>query len=199
MDYAPLRPVPLAPAGPVDLDRAVEHVSSRIPGLGEAHAKALALVVIAGSERPAAAAGLGIPEADLGRLLASARTALRRTVRPLEGAGWCLRAESLLSDRLDGALGDSGAGRLGVHLQNCPRCAEHERRLIQAQNSLVAAFGREPSTAVPAELTLVQPEEPASAVELGGIVAVAAGALLLLASLLVIAAIAFALVAVLGV
>ena len=202
MDYAPLRPVPLAPAGPVDLDRAVEHVSTRVPGLGQEYASALALVAIAGRERSAAATELGIPEPDLGRLLARARTTLRRAARPLEGSGWCLQAEWLVSDRLDGALGDAGAARLDVHLRNCPRCVEHERRLIQAQNGLVAAFGREPADSAPAELTLVPPEAPSDPDrpdQLGSVVAVAAGALLLLAALLVIAAIAFALVAVLGI
>ena len=61
-----------------------------------------------------------------------ARTALRRSVRPLEGSGWCRQAEALVSDRLDGALDEAGAARLDVHLRNCPRCVEHERRLIQA-------------------------------------------------------------------
>jgi hypothetical protein len=194
--------VPLAPAGPVDLDRALEHVSTRIPGLGPEYARALALVAIAGRERSAAATELDISEADLGRLLAAARTALRRAARPLEGAGWCLRAETLVSDRLDGALDDARAARLDVHLRNCPRCVQHERRLIQAQNGLVAALGRAPADSAPAELTLVSPEapiEPERPDQLGGIVAVAAGALLLLSALLVIAAIAFALVAVLGI
>jgi hypothetical protein len=185
----------------VDLDRAVEHVVARVPGLETSRARALALVAIAGRDRAAAAAELDVPAAELGRLLTAARTALRRTARPLEGAGWCLRAEQLVSDRLDGALGDDGAARLDVHLRNCPRCAEHERRLIQAQNALVSAFGREPSEAAPAELTLVTEADSAdapSAIQLGGIVTVAAGALMLLAALLVIAAIVSALVAVLG-
>jgi hypothetical protein len=202
VDYAPLRPVPLAPAGPVDLDRAVQHVSTRIPGLGKEYATALALVTVAGRDRSAAATDLGLPEAELGHLLAVARTALRRAARPLEGAGWCLRAETLVSDRLDGALDAARAARLDVHLRNCPRCVEHERRLIQAQNALVAALGRAPADSAPAELTLVPPAappEPERADQLAGIVPVAAGALLVLSALLVIAAIAFALVAVLGV
>jgi hypothetical protein len=202
VDYAPLRPVPLAPAGPVDLDLAVEQVSAGVPGLGREHAKALALVALVGRERSAAAAELGIAEPELGRLLAGARTALRRAARPLEGAGWCLRAEALVSDRLDGALSDAGAARLDVHLRNCPRCVEHERRLIQAQNGLVAALGRAPADSEPAELTLVPPEAPAEPERpdrLGAIAALAAGGLLLLSALLVIAAIALALVAVLGV
>ena len=201
MDYAPLRPVPLAPAGPVDLDRAVQDVSTRIPGLGQEYARALALVAVAGRERSAAATELDLPEAELGHLLAVARTALRRSVRPLEGAGWCLRAETLLSDRLDGVLDAARTARLDVHLRNCPRCVEHERRLIQAQNALVASLGRAPADSAPAELTLVPPAAPAEPERtdrLAGIVPVAAGALLVLSALLVIAAIAFALVAVLG-
>ena len=83
------------------------------------------------------------------------------------GRGWCLRAESLLSDRLDDVLDDAGAVRLDVHLRNCPRCVDHERRLIQAQNALVAEFGREPADRPAAELTLVQPAETPSRRRIG--------------------------------
>ncbi len=150
---------------------------------------------------PEAAAELELSERDLARALADARTALRRSVRPLAGSGWCGRAEALVSDRLDGVLDDAGAARLDVHLRNCPRCVEHERRLIQGQNGLVGAFGRAPADAEPAELTLVRPVEPAEPVDpqsLASIVAVSAGVLIVLSALLVIAAIAFALVALLG-
>lgn len=201
MEYAPLRPVPLTPAGPVDPERARAHVAGLLPGLAETHARALALVVIAGRSRPGAAAELSLSEPELSRRLALARNALRRSIRPLEGSGWCTRAEALVSDRLDGVLADPGARRLDVHLRNCPRCVEHERRLIQGQNNLVAAFGRAPAEAEPAALTLVQPETgpaPAPDRSLASVVAVASGALVLLAALLVIAAIVFALVAVLG-
>ena len=201
VEYAPLRPVPLTPAGPVDPRRAVAHVAALLPALEPVPAKALALVVLAGRDRAEAAAELELSERDLARALADARTALRRSVRPLAGSGWCGRAEALVSDRLDGALDDAGAARLDVHLRNCPRCVEHERRLIQGQNGLVGAFGRAPADAEPAELTLVRPVEPAEPVDpqsLASIVAVSAGVLIVLSALLVIAAIAFALVALLG-
>ena len=76
-------------------------------------------------------------EDELGALLAGARKELRRTITPLGGSGWCERAEGLISDRLDGELGAPDAGRLDVHLRNCPRCVEHERRLVQATDALV--------------------------------------------------------------
>jgi len=202
VDFAPLRPVPLIPAGPVDPERAVAQVTALLPDLEHTHARALALVVLVGHDRPAAAAELELPEQELARALAVARTALRRSVRPLEGSGWCRQAEALVSDRLDGSLDEAGSARLDVHLRNCPRCVEHERRLIQGQNGLVAAFGRAPADAEPVELSLVQPDEPAetaSADPLASIVAVGAGALIVMASLLVIAAIVFALVALLGI
>ena len=55
---------------------------------------------------------------------------------------------------------------LAAHLANCPRCEEHERRLIQAQNALVAGLGRQPSEDIPpAALSVVEeesaPEPPA--------------------------------------
>ena len=204
VEYAPLRPVPLTPAGPVDPDRAAAHVAAVLPSLEERDARALALVALVGHDRARVASELELSEAALARALADARTALRRSVRPLEGSGWCRQAERLVSDRLDGALGDAGTARLDVHLRNCPRCVEHERRLIQGQNGLIAAFGRAPADPEPVELTLVQPAEPAEQPQpaapdsLASIVAVSAGALIVLAALLVIAAIAFAVVAVLG-
>ena len=56
----------------------------------------------------------------------------------LPGSGWCERAERLISDRIDGALPERDEPRLDVHLRNCPRCVEHERRLVQATDALVA-------------------------------------------------------------
>ena len=199
MERAPLRPVPGRPSGPIPDATAVTMVATALPALGERERTALALVALADTARPAVAQRLGIGEAELSVSLARARKELRKTVAALPGSGWCERAEGLISDRIDGALAERDEARLDVHLRNCPRCVEHERRLIQAQNSLVAAFGREPSSSEPAELTLVQPEKAPSALELGGLVTAAAGALLLLAALLVIAAIVFALVAVLGI
>lgn len=101
------------------------------------HSRALGLVLLAGRSRAEAAAATGLELATLGRLLAEARKALRKSVCPLEGRGWCERAEGLISDRLDGALDARGGARLEVHLRNCPRCVEHERRLVQAQDALV--------------------------------------------------------------
>ena len=197
--------MPLTPAGPVDPERATIHVSGLLPQLTTRQARALALVVLGGFDRADAATDLGISQHDVARALAAARTALRRSVRQLQGSGWCLRAEALLSDRLDDVLDGAGAVRLDVHLRNCPRCVDHERRLIQAQNALVAEFGREPAPGEAAELTLVQPadtlertRESSRSDSLAGIVAVSSGVLVLLAGLLVIAAIAFALVAALG-
>ena len=82
--------------------------------------------------------------------LARARKELRRSLWPLPGSGWCERAERLVSDRLDGPLDDVGAARLGVHLRNCPRCVDHERRLVQAIDGLVAGLAGEPEPPVPA-------------------------------------------------
>jgi anti-sigma factor RsiW len=82
---------------------------------------------------------LGRDEADLSEALARARKELRRTVASLGGSGWCERSERLISDRIDGALADGDVRRLDVHLRNCPRCVEHERRLVQATDALVAS------------------------------------------------------------
>ena len=146
-------------------------------------------MVLGGFDRADAAADLGISQHDVARALAAARTALRRSVRQLQGSGWCLRAEALLSDRLDDVLDGAGAVRLDVHLRNCPRCVDHERRLIQAQNALVAEFGREPAPGEAAELTLVQPADTPEPTRgssdasrtgsLAGIVAVSSGVLVL--------------------
>jgi anti-sigma factor RsiW len=82
---------------------------------------------------------LGRDEADLSEALARARKELRRTVASLGGSGWCERSERMISDRIDGALADGDVRRLDVHLRNCPRCVEHERRLVQATDALVAS------------------------------------------------------------
>jgi hypothetical protein len=201
VEYAPLRPVPLTPAGPVDPERATAHVSALLPRLPEDHARALALVALGGRTRAETAREIGVAEPELARALARARCELRRSVRRLEGSGWCLRAEALVSDRLDDVLDEAGAPRLDVHLRNCPRCVEHERRLVQAQNALVAEFGRAPAEGEHANLSLVPPAEapelqPRSASTL--LVTASQTVLLVLAALLLIAAIAFAVAAVVG-
>jgi anti-sigma factor RsiW len=84
---------------------------------------------------------LGRDEAELSDALARARKELRRSVATLGGSGWCERAERMISDRIDGALADGDTARLDVHLRNCPRCVEHERRLVQATDALVVSAG----------------------------------------------------------
>jgi anti-sigma factor RsiW len=102
---------------------------------------------------------LGIDEQELGPLLAAARKELRQTITPLPGSGWCERAEGLISDRLDGAVPERAARRLDVHLRNCPRCVEHERRLVQATDALLA--GVAPLTPRPGPaLAPAEPELP---------------------------------------
>ena len=79
---------------------------------------------------------------------------------PLSASGWCERAERLLSDRIDGALVPPGPARLDVHLRNCARCVDHERRLSQAREQLVRDFIElhpEAAGAGPAERTGVAP------------------------------------------
>jgi hypothetical protein len=120
-------------------------VVTALPGLGERERTALALVALAGTARPAVAERLGIGEAELAAALARARKELRKTVAALPGSGWCERAEGLISDRIDGALAERDEARLDVHLRNCPRCVEHERRLVQATDALVAGAAPAPS------------------------------------------------------
>src|SRR5215208_2354062 len=152
MEHAPLRPVPARPAGPVDPEAAVRELGAWLPALPPLEARVLALVVLAERPRAEVAERLEVSEAELGKLLAAARKELRQTIAVLAGSGWCERAESLISDRLDGAL--------DVHLRNCSRCVEHERRLVQATDALVVGVGGfEPSPAPAGG------EEPAPLVE----------------------------------
>jgi anti-sigma factor RsiW len=132
----------------------------------------MALVALAGRSRGEAAAELGVVVSELVEGLATGRKALRRSLQPLSASGWCERAERLISDRLDDELDARGAARLDVHLRNCPRCVEHERRLVQATDALVAqAAGPVPSEIGPAtpsvQLTVVEPTEPPQPVEPG--------------------------------
>ena len=138
MEHAPLRPVPSRPAGPIDPVVAAREVAAALPELGVDEARALALVAIAERPRAEVADSLGIAESELASLLAIGRKELRRTIAVLGGSGWCERAERLISDRMDGALATADAGLLDVHLRNCPRCVEHERRLVQATDALLA-------------------------------------------------------------
>ncbi|HEV7845207.1 MAG TPA: zf-HC2 domain-containing protein [Thermoleophilaceae bacterium] len=150
MEHAPLRPVPARPAGPIDPATAAREVEAWLPTLPPATARAFALVVLAERPRAEVAAQLSISGPELGEQLAAARKELRQTVVTLGGSGWCERAEGLISERLDGTLPDRDAGRLDVHLRNCTRCVEHERRLVQATDALILSLGRSgPSPAPP--------------------------------------------------
>jgi len=140
MERASLRPVPQRPSGPVEPAEALAHVSATLPGLDEAATQALALVDLVGRTRKQLHVETGIGSEELSAALARARKALRRASFPLPGSGWCERAEILLSDELDGELAEPGPRRLAAHLANCDRCVEHERRLWQARDQLVASF-----------------------------------------------------------
>src|SRR5829696_3510557 len=144
MEHAPLRPVPAHLTGPVDMAAVEAAARGVLPALDELPARALALVALAGRPRREAALRLQTDEDELAVALALARKALRRTLVELPGSGWCERAERLVSDRLDASLDVTGAARLDVHLRNCPRCVEHERRLVQATDALLAGVAREP-------------------------------------------------------
>ena len=164
MERAPLRPVPARPAGPVDPAAAVREVSAALPALEPLEVRALALVALADRPRAEVAGLLAVEEEELGVLLAAARKELRQTLSPLSGSGWCERAEGLISDRLDGAVGERDGRRLDVHLRNCPRCVEHERRLVQATDALLAGIApARPSGGPPigdAPLGAVPPQDP---------------------------------------
>jgi hypothetical protein len=171
MEHAPLRPVLTRPAGPIHPEAADRAVAAVLPRLAARETRALALVALAGRPRAEVAGELGIGPEELVEALASGRKALRRSLQPLTASGWCERAERLISDRLDGQLAERGAARLDVHLRNCPRCVEHERRLVQATDMLVAEAAGAPApppkpapASAPVELTVVdthEPEEPA--------------------------------------
>ena len=88
---------------------------------------------------------LGIDEAELAESLARARKELRRTLAALPGSGWCERAERPdLRPHRRRAAPSATTPRLDVHLRNCPRCVEHERRLVQATDALVAGVAPAP-------------------------------------------------------
>ena len=167
MEHAPLRPVPTRPAGPVHPEAAERALAAVLPGLAARETRALALVALAGRPRAEVEGELGIGPEELAEALASGRKVLRRSLRPLTASGWCERSERLISDRLDGQLDERGAARLDVHLRNCPRCVEHERRLVQATDMLVAGAAGAPApppepalASAPVELTVVDAPEP---------------------------------------
>src|SRR4051794_31149483 len=165
VEQATLRPVPLRPVGPVDPAEALAHALAALPDLSEDAARALSLIEIAGRTRETAAAELESSAEVLAGLLYSARKALRRSIFPLSASGWCERAERLLSDRIDGVLIPPGPARLDVHLRNCERCVDHERKLSQAREKLVRDFidahphtaGAGPAERPAATLRVVEP------------------------------------------
>jgi hypothetical protein len=189
MDHAPLRPVPVRPTGPVSDPDAVRHVAQTVPAAAERDRVAFALVTLAAHQRAEVAQRLGIDEAELSAALTRARKELRRTMLPLPGSGWCERAERLISDRLDGPLSDRDESRLDTHLRNCPRCVEHERRLVQATDALIARLPSAPAAPYlapvpdPVDLSEVVAAEPDSV----------AGWYVLIAVCLLLAAVAIAL------
>jgi hypothetical protein len=157
MARAPLRPVP-GPAEPIGDAAAVALVGAALPSLAEPDRTALALVALAGRPRGQVALRLGVSGPELAERLAQARKQLRRSVAALGGSGWCEHAERLISDRMDGVLADGDERRLDIHLRNCPRCVEHERRLVQATDALVSG-----SPVVPAAASLATRRPPAAA------------------------------------
>lgn len=140
MQPAPLRQVPSRPPGAIAPAEAVRFATRALSGLDEPAAEAFALIALVGRSRQELGSATGMPGEELADALARARKALRRQLHPLPGSGWCERAERLISDRVDGVLPEPGPARLGAHLANCSRCVEHERRLTQAQDALVADF-----------------------------------------------------------
>ena len=105
---------------------------------------------------------LGIDEETLAESLARARKELRRTLAALPGSGWCERGERLISDRIDGALAAQDEARLDVHLRNCPRCVEHERRLVQATDALVTSAAGMPYAFSPNPPAVAAVKRPAA-------------------------------------
>jgi Putative zinc-finger len=187
-------------------------VAAALPELDAREARALALVALAGRPRPEVAGALSISADELGEALASGRKALRRSLQPLTASGWCERAERLISDRLDGQLAERGTARLDVHLRNCPRCVEHERRLVQATDALMAEAVGAPAAPLaaapepaPVELTVVaaqESEQPAAPDQDSSVRQVASGiawrVLMVVAVILALASFALVVAGVLG-
>jgi hypothetical protein len=132
-------------------------LGAAVPSLAEPDRTALALVALGGRPRGQVALRLRLDGPELAERLTRARKQLRRTVAALGGSGWCEHAERLISDRLDGELAEGEENRLDIHLRNCPRCVEHERRLVQATDALVSG-----SPVVPAAAPLAAKRPPAA-------------------------------------
>ena len=200
-----LRPVPSRPPGPVDPAEAHAFVAASLPSVDEAAVSAFSLVALAGLPRSEVP---GLSSEEVALALTRARKEVRRASWPLVGSGWCERAERLISDRLDDALDDSRL--LDAHLANCERCVEHERRVVQAQDALVAEFvtgqpGPSPSpVSAPEPPALKVIQEPVAAQpdvdtpESAAAPRLAWGVLVVLAVLLVVAGIVVALAGAFG-
>ena len=208
-----LRPVPSRPPGPLDPAEARAFVAESLPSVDDASVSAFSVVVLGGMPRSSVP---GLSPAEVSLALARARKEVRRAAWPLPGSGWCERAERLISDRLDDCLDNPRL--LDAHLANCERCLEHERRVVQAQDGLVASFVSAQPGLSPPPVALSEPpalkviEEPVAAppavaspepprsqrqpLQLAGL---AWGTLAVLAVLLTLAAIAIAVAGALGV
>ena len=160
MEGSPLRPLPTRPGAPAEPGAATAFVEESLPSLDPEAATALALVDLAGCALEEAAAEAAIDVPLLTAALARGRKALRRSQEALAGSGWCERAERLISERLDADLEPPDPERLAAHMRNCPRCVEHERRLVQAIDSLSAAFAARHEQATPAEPPAPEPAPP---------------------------------------
>jgi Putative zinc-finger len=204
MEGTPLRSLPARLPSPVNPVHALAQVEATLPDLPSQAQRALALVDIGGRPRAEAATELGLPEAELSKLLASGRKALRRMLAPLPSGGWCERAERLISDRLDGALAPSGRTRLEAHMGSCQRCATHERKLIQAHDLLVESYLAQHAPAAPRAVAAAAPAaelravgDPAAAPTGGRTLPLAWPAAFMVALLLVVVIAALALAGIL--
>jgi hypothetical protein len=167
-------------------------IGAAVPSLAEPDRTALALVALAGRPRGQVALRLGLNGPQLAERLTHARKELRRTVAALGGSGWCEHAERLVSDRLDGELADGDAKRLDIHLRNCPRCVEHERRLVQATDALVNGSPAPPALARPSAIA-AGPPAPTEAITGGPPLPLAWAAVIVVALVLALAALALVL------
>lgn len=128
-------------------DRAERHVFAALPELPAIERRVLALLELAGAERAAAGAEVGLEDEPLRLAAQRARKTLRRTLAPLAAGGRCERAELLHSDRLDAPLSRADRRWLEIHLARCPRCAEHVALLGRARAALRESFAVQPAPA----------------------------------------------------
>ena len=169
-------------------------LGAAVPSLAEPDRTALALVALAGRPRGQVALRLDLNGPELAERLTRARKQLRRTVAALGGSGWCEHAERMISDRLDSELADGEEMRLDIHLRNCPRCVEHERRLVQATDALLGGSPAMPAAALrrsPAAAGL--PAAPTEAIKGGPALPLAWAAVIVVSLVLALAALALVL------